>query len=149
MERKVNSRKISLEPLGEIIFAQCFRLSLTLQSSSASSTTNTQIELPDDTTRSDQANSKKMIRACVDKIIEKRRPRDKYRLSDEELVLHALTCCSNEWLLTSESDEVAFKSIPSSYNQHESFRDVLKEDHQSTSQQDYPEPLIQNQVQTI
>jgi len=108
-----------------------------------------QIELPDNMTRSDQANSKKMIRACVDKIIVKRRPRIKCRLSDEELVLLALTGCSDEWLLTFENDELASKSVSSSYIQHESFRDVLKEDHQSTSQQDYPEAPIQNQVQTV
>ena len=116
----------SLEPFGKIICALCFRLSLKIQSLSASSTTNTRIELPDDMTRSDQANSKNMIRACIDKIIEKRRPRVKCRLSDEELVLLALTCCADEWLSTSQSDELAFVSILSSYNQHESFRDVLK-----------------------
>lgn len=126
--KKCTSQENLLESLGETIHALRSKLSLTLQSSSVSRTINAQIELPDNMTRSDQANAKKMIRTRIVGIIGAQQPRAKCRLSDGELVLLALNCCSDEWLLVSQVGEFALKSTLSPIKQRKPFRSILEED---------------------
>ena len=52
-----------------------------------------------------------MIRARIDKIIEKYQSRNRCKLSDEELVLLALAYSSDEWVVISQIGEFALSNI--------------------------------------